>query len=339
MTLETPLWIQQGRFPSYADRTLLTSLVSTNGIPDQPPDNPFRAPASGDLLVSVATQTPPAVSVAPGTCYIGGADQTRQGPYVCRSTDSVTVALDARPASNSRIDLIYARLIDSSAGAPPWTASDGTVITDGWYIDKLTGAVAAAPVEPAPTQPASYMRLAAVTVPSGSGAITVADRRVRATSRVAQPRATPAPPQGVIAYAQGGSGTMDYGPSWGVVVGLYASLTVGRYYMIGGRYYGEQVTNAGQVAIGFQAITPGAGWWQQMSHHFGSVPNLGWCITDSQLIFTPFTSAGPQAGNARATIQMIATATPAANRATLGYCNIWVEDLGIMGYQDAPELG
>src|SRR5215475_1666983 len=107
MTLETPLWIQNGRFPSYADRLLISTLLRP-GIPgnEDPPitipntttvtngANVAHAldsvPRIGDLAVSLAGTT---LSVAPGTCIIQGTDQTRQGNYICRSTDQVQFSL------------------------------------------------------------------------------------------------------------------------------------------------------------------------------------------------------------------------------------------------------
>jgi hypothetical protein len=178
MTLEVPLWMQNGQFPSYSDRTLISTLLSP-GIPEQPPQSAQSTipPTTSDLAVTLASTTPPVCNVAAGTVVIAGTDQTRQGNYLCRSTAQQTVNLDARPASGSRIDLVFAKVIDTSAGVTG---------TDGWIIDKLSGQSAASNPSP-PSQPTSSERLAQVLVPSGAGAITITDLRKRALSGVFPP--------------------------------------------------------------------------------------------------------------------------------------------------------
>lgn len=187
MALEVPLWIQNGKFPSYSDRTLISTLLSP-GIPERPITASIP-PTVGDLRATLLTSAPPVINVAAGTVVINGTDQTRQGEYVCRSTTDVQVNLDARPASGSRQDLIFARVIDTSAGVTG---------TDGWVIDKVSG-VAAASNPTVPANPSSSESLASVLVPSGAGAITITDLRRRALSGVF-------PPMGLQAYGMNASG-------------------------------------------------------------------------------------------------------------------------------------
>lgn len=193
MALEVPLWIQNGKFPSYSDRTLITTLLSP-GIPERPITAAIP-PTVGDLKATLTSTTPPVVNVAAGTVVVNGTDQTRQGEYVCRSTTDVQVNLDARPASGSRQDLIFARVIDTSAGVTG---------TDGWIIDKVSGTAAA--TNPAvPAAPSSSESLASVLVPSGAGAITITDLRRRALSGIF-------PPMGMQAYLIN-TGQFDNGQS------------------------------------------------------------------------------------------------------------------------------
>lgn len=218
-TLESPLWAQNLSYPSYSDRTLLTTLM-TPGIPEAlAPDT--TVPTKGDLKVTVTATTPPTVSVAPGTVVIPGNDQLNQGNYLCRSTAATAIILDAAPPSGSRIDLIYARVIDTSSGATG---------TDGWHIDKTTGT--ADPTTPvAPAVPSSAIALAHVTV-TAAGAITVTDKRVKAYSGLAVPF-DPKVPKGLIASATTGAVSTcraTYVKMWAGIQG--ARIEQGRKYLV-----------------------------------------------------------------------------------------------------------
>jgi hypothetical protein len=180
MTLETPVWLQQGSFPAYQDRLLISALVNP-GIPDGPADPVPVPPVVGDLAVTPDATTL-SVDVAPGVCFINGTDQTRQGVYACRNTASVNVPLAARPASGLvRTDLVYAQVVDTSTGITG---------TDGWVIAAATGVPAGSnPVTP--TLPNSALVLARVNVNAAGGGTFVAgditDLRARATSGLHAP--------------------------------------------------------------------------------------------------------------------------------------------------------
>jgi hypothetical protein len=183
MTLETPVWLQQGSFPAYQDRLLISALVNP-GIPDGPADPVPVPPIVGDLAVTPDASTL-SVDVAPGVCFVNGTDQTRQGVYACRNTASVNVPLAARPASGLvRTDLVYAQVIDTSTGITG---------TDGWNIAAATGVPAGSnPVTP--NLPNSALALARVNVTATGGTTFVAgditDLRVRATSALHAPLPT-----------------------------------------------------------------------------------------------------------------------------------------------------
>ena len=179
MTLEAPLWIQLGSFASQNDRLLIDTLT-TDGVLDGRADPVTVLPASPDLACTpnIATLS---VDVAAGVAVITGTDQTRQGKYVCRSTATTTVALDPRPAGGqTRIDIIYAQVLDSSSGI---VITPGT---DGWVIGKVTG-VPSGSSPTVPNPPTSSLVLAQVNVTAaGGGTLTdgdITDRRHRALSR------------------------------------------------------------------------------------------------------------------------------------------------------------
>jgi hypothetical protein len=179
MTLEAPLWIQLGTFASQNDRLLIDTLLAA-GVLDGRADPVTVLPASGDLACA-PNGSSLAVDVAAGVAVVTGTDQTRQGKYVCRSTATQTVALSPRPAAGqSRIDVIFAQVLDSSSGI---VITPGT---DGWIIDKVTG-VPSGSSPAVPAAPTSSLILAQVLVSSTGGgtllSTDITDRRVRALSR------------------------------------------------------------------------------------------------------------------------------------------------------------
>lgn len=248
MALDTPLWIQQGQFSSQLDR-LLISTVMRHGIPDSPDDPSPVIPSVDDLR---CTPNPGrlAIDIAPGTAVIGGTDQVRQGNYLCRSTSVETVDLDPRPASGqTRRDLIYAQVMDSSAGVGGF---------DGWKLDKVTGVpTGATPIVPA--GPPSSMGLANVLVTASGGATVtqaeITDMRRRSTSTVRERQS------GIVSAvaAVGTSGTVGNTPL--VIPGMQCSFTAlaGRAYVCKLRALVQRQSNAGQMVLSWPVpggITP-----------------------------------------------------------------------------------
>jgi hypothetical protein len=253
MPLETPLWIQNGRFPSYSDRTLIEALVRPGVIGHLDPialavdggggNNTLGGvPRIPDLGVTLTSSTPPQVTVAPGRCVIAGTDQLHQGSYVCRMTDPLLIDLDARPASGSRRDLVYAQVVDTSAGITG---------TDGWVIDKLTGD--AAPANPVlPTLPGSAIHLADVLVPAGTAAIVVTDARIRARSNLAEA-------YGQQAAARFPPGNQDIvGAGVAVSGGRITARLAGGTHLLHCRMQGPVVT---AVPTYINAYVEGPGFW------------------------------------------------------------------------------
>ena len=154
---ETPPSFMQGvcRSPQ-SDRLVISNLVCGEGVA-----NPY----GGDLLVT-PSGADGSVSIAQGGAYIAGEDVTDQGMYSVFNDAPETVLLAANASGNPRIDLIIARVYDSTYGA----------LSDQWTLEATTGtanasaALTSAGLAFAPAQPTDSLLLAYVLVPNGFGA-------------------------------------------------------------------------------------------------------------------------------------------------------------------------
>lgn len=117
-------------------------------------------PSVGGLAVTVVNAT--TVSVAPGPCAV----QAPVGGTYVVTVDAATAVGVTAQASNSRIDLVCVRVLDSEAG-------DGLGQTIQARILTVEGTAAASPSVPA--TPNGYLVLAQLSV--NSSGITVTDRR------------------------------------------------------------------------------------------------------------------------------------------------------------------
>lgn len=113
---------------------------------------PFAVSSNG-------TSSAPSVSVAPGQVVVVN---NVGGTYVCTSPSSVTVSLDTPlpSGSNTRRDLLCARVLDSEAG-------DGGGQTNRLRLETVTGTSAATPTTP--SAPSGWEPLFVITVNSSGG--------------------------------------------------------------------------------------------------------------------------------------------------------------------------
>jgi hypothetical protein len=164
MVLEDPLWQDGNTYPARLDRQFIEDVFNIEGVID---------PSTGALRVDPrAAGANMSIDVAAGRAVIKGDDEANQGSYRCISTAVENVPIGAAPGSDSRIDLIVARVRDA--------AVTGGVSSD-WVIEAIPGAVAASPV--APAVPNTAIPLAQVLVAAGTASITagmIADRRTAA---------------------------------------------------------------------------------------------------------------------------------------------------------------
>jgi hypothetical protein len=166
MVLEDPLWQDGNDYPARLDRQFIEDVFDVEGV---------IKPAGGALKVSPrAAGANMSVDVAAGRAVVRGDDEANQGHYRVISTAVENLPVGAAPGSDSRIDLIVARVRDA--------AVTGGVSSD-WLLEVIPGAVAAAPV--APAVPPTAIPLAEVLVAAGTVSIDAAkitDRRTAAAN-------------------------------------------------------------------------------------------------------------------------------------------------------------
>ena len=173
--LEKPLFMQGNTYASRRLRELVGYVFDVEGV---------IKPETGALKVAPrADGANMSVDVAAGACAILGDDAAGQGMYVQPSTAVENLPIGAAPGSNSRIDLVVARVRDASV--------TGGVSSD-WVLEVIPGDVAGVPV--AKPVPASAIPLAQVLVAAGTLSITgaagvITDRRTAAANAAYAPRA------------------------------------------------------------------------------------------------------------------------------------------------------
>lgn len=194
-----PLWLQNGNYTADEDRVLIAGLGLGEGVADHPHFKVTQRAAGSNM----------SVDVAPGTAYIAGDTGSGTRGYIQASDAVVNVPIDAPPGSNSRIDLICIHIEDAAVG--------GGVNNRGTLLP-VTGTSAASPT--APAVPANAIKLAEITVPSGTTTVVnsrIADKRSpmhRISTAPAASRLpvapdgfiTTDPTSGEVAIARNGSG-------------------------------------------------------------------------------------------------------------------------------------
>ncbi|MER8083852.1 hypothetical protein ABTZ57_01485 [Streptomyces sp. NPDC094048] len=158
--------------PAYSSqqfRQALTALLNPGGIGLRA--QPGVRPGSG-LGVTISGST---LTISTGAGVVQGGSSGTQGPYLLVSDTPVTKTVDAAAATNSRVDLVYARIRDTDADASG--ARDGDILY-------LAGTPAASPVAPTPSDP-SYITLATVNVPAVGGGSPVVSYSMRAYTAAA----------------------------------------------------------------------------------------------------------------------------------------------------------
>jgi len=177
--LELPLYMQALAYPAKLDRQLIADIFDVEGV---------LTPAGGALKVGPrAAGANMSVDIAPGTAIIAGDSEAGQGSYRVRSSAVENLPVGAAPGSNSRIDLVIARVRDATVV--------GGVSSD-WLLEVLPGAVAMSPV--APALPASAIPLAEIVVVAAAGVVSIdaakiTDRRAAAGNAAYVAKATRPP--------------------------------------------------------------------------------------------------------------------------------------------------
>jgi hypothetical protein len=164
--LEAPLYQQGNTYPARLDRQFIEDVFDVEGV---------IKPATGALKASPrADGANMSVDIAAGRAVIRGDDEANQGHYRVISTAVENLPVGAAPGSDSRIDLVVARVRDA--------AVTGGVSSD-WLLEVIPGAVAASPA--APALPPTAIPIAEVRVAAGTTSIDAAkitDRRPTAAN-------------------------------------------------------------------------------------------------------------------------------------------------------------
>ena len=167
-----PLYLQAGSHSAENDRLGIQALVQQQGVVLAPGYLPqSSASKTGDLAVNQSGTPGMSVSVSAGGAYINGTTTTTQGTYFLYNDAATTVTLTTAPGSNTRIDLIVARINDATYSGASNSAT----------LEVVTGTAAASPV--APTAPASSLILAQIAVGTNVTQIlnaNITDKRTRA---------------------------------------------------------------------------------------------------------------------------------------------------------------
>jgi hypothetical protein len=163
----TPIFIQGNSHPAEETRLMLAGMLGAatgsfaGGVASS---DPAHGVARGADLAVTQNGTPNmTVNVAAGGCFIRGTQSANQGAYHLWNDASLSVAISAADATNSRRDLIVAQVRDANySGA----SSDARIVV-------VTGTPAASPVDP--TVPANSLVLARVAVAAGATSIVTAN--------------------------------------------------------------------------------------------------------------------------------------------------------------------
>lgn len=159
MTVQNPaIFLQEGSHPAEDVRRALGSIVGQAG----------GLVSGSDLVVSEnSAGADMSIDVAGGAIWIAGTEDAYQGVYYCENRGVTNIPVQAADVVHPRIDLVVARVYDSSYS--------GT--QDEWALDIVTGTPAASPV--APSLPANSFSLATINV--AANATTVVDANITDT--------------------------------------------------------------------------------------------------------------------------------------------------------------
>ena len=153
MTIELPLYMQDGAYPARLDRFLISRLWD-EGVATPRACKVTQRAAGANFTVDIAV----------GDFIIAGDDQSLQGSYQGRITATESVTIGAAPSgSNKRIDLVTLRINDPNAGGNAGNNATPIVVPG----TQTTGTPVAPPL------PGSSIPLATVgPITSGTASIT-----------------------------------------------------------------------------------------------------------------------------------------------------------------------
>lgn len=162
MTLHAPIFMQPGEYSAEELRQGLIPVLGDPGVIATPSLKVTQRAAGANMSVDVAA----------GRCIIAGVS----GSYICRSDAVENVTITAAPSvGNSRIDLVYAKVVDAQA--------EDSGSGQEWVVDVVAGTPSSSPV--APALPDYSIELARITLTDATTSITngiIADGRRQSAS-------------------------------------------------------------------------------------------------------------------------------------------------------------
>jgi microcystin-dependent protein len=129
MTVEYPIWTQTRAYSARLDRNVVAAAW-------------FEGVLEGLTVSQRGAGANMSVDVAIGRCVIDGDNSSNQNSYMGVVTATENVVISTPPASNSRYDIIVARVYDITAGG-------GGGASATFVIEAVAGVAAASPVAPA----------------------------------------------------------------------------------------------------------------------------------------------------------------------------------------------
>lgn len=246
----SPLWLQNLTYPARIDRAVFDSIWSQGTL------------GTGALQVTQSSVPAMTVQVAAGVGVVTGTDQAFQGKYLVREQAATTgVVIGAAPGTGQRNDIVGVRVRDPNATGP---AGNDAIIT------VVVGTPSVTPVDP--TYPSSFLPLARVRVPAGTGSITNAlidDLRVPAALAYPNTVGVGALQAGTVGSAQIIDGSIALAdlasavqallvPSGTISATIAASAPTGWLLLNGSTVVGGSVTYPGLWAVAPAAWKVGA---------------------------------------------------------------------------------
>lgn len=146
-----PSFLENGCYTAQHDRLLFGTTICAPGVRE-------AGGVGSALRVGANTVNPRTVNIASGEAFVRGTAIDNQGMYYVNNDAHVQVTLAPPDPTDTRIDLIVARVYDGQYGGDPADSY--------WQLEAVTGTPSPAPVPP--ELPANSLALAAVTIEPGT---------------------------------------------------------------------------------------------------------------------------------------------------------------------------
>lgn len=148
MEINPPSYLEDGCYTAQQDRLILSTLICGAGVKN-------AGGVGTDLRVGSTSTAPLTILVGSGSGFVQGDVIANQGMYHVVNDSQITLTLDPPDLTDTRIDMVVARVYDSQ-----YLGSE-----DRWALEVVTGDPSPSPA--LPDLPPNSLPLAAVTVDPG----------------------------------------------------------------------------------------------------------------------------------------------------------------------------